>query len=296
MPPADGGVGDAGGSVTADGGVGDAGGSVTADGGALEGGTVDGGGADASSGCTLGAATTPTAKVTGGCAALARDTSACAAQRASQGLSGAWLKLSCRVTLTKMATYVLAESDSMPDYKSNYFPAGDACYEAYTTTFPDPNKIVAQKVALKIPLTPTTAGQAMGLGPVGMAINGVAIFDNQAAPGDDIYKESGSFDRCQGHPARGGAYHYHSEPFAISSDDANLIGVLRDGYFVYGRRDADASLPTLDGHGGHTGTTSDSPGPVYHYHVNVQTSTTPGTAGQTVGFLTTGTYEGSPLP
>src|SRR5438477_1446097 len=120
----------------------------------------------------------------------------------------------------------------------------------------------------------------MGLGPVGLAVNGVAIFDNQAAPGDDIFTEARSFDRCGGHPAPGGAYHYHSEPYAISSDDSRLIGVLRDGYFVYGRRDADGTLPTLDAHGAHLAVPPGGASPAWHYHLIEQTSTNPRTAGQ----------------
>src|SRR5207237_783471 len=73
-----------------------------------------------------------------------------------------------------------------------------------------------------VPVTPATTGQTMGLGPVGIAVNGVASFDDQAAPGDDIFQEALSFDQCQGHPAPGGTYHYHSEPYAISYDDAAL--------------------------------------------------------------------------
>jgi hypothetical protein len=123
----------------------------------------------------------------------------------------------------------------------------------------------------------------------------VALFDNQAAPGDDIFLEAGSFDRCGGHPAPGGQYHYHGEPYSISSDDAHLIGVLRDGYFVYGRRDSDGSLPQLDAIGGHMGVPPDGASAQYHYHLNQQTSNNVGTGGQMQWFLTTGTYEGSPM-
>jgi len=255
--------------------------------------------ADAGGGCALAADTTATATVTNGCARLTRDTSACAAARTAQGLSGAWLEFSCRVTLTRVAgstTYVQASSDSRPDYPSNYFAPTDPCYAAYTPSFPDPNQISPQSLTIKAPATPDTAGAQMGLGPVGIAVNGVAIFDNQAAPGDDIFKEAASFDRCGGHAAPGGEYHYHGEPYAISYDDSNLIGVLRDGYFVYGRRDADGSLPqSLDGHGGHVATTADSATPVYHYHLTQQTSINVDTAGQMQWFLTTGSYEGTPL-
>ena len=40
---------------------------------------------------------------------------------------------------------------------------------------------------------------------------------------------------------------------------------------------------------------ADSPTvPVYHYHVNLQTSTSPGTAGQQQWFLTKGMFRGTP--
>lgn len=129
----------------------------------------------------------------------------------------------------------------------------------------------------------------MALGVVGVAINGVSLFDNTAAPGDDIYQEALSFDPCQGHPA-GSKYHYHSEPYSISYNDSNLIGVMRDGYFLYGRKDMDGSTPSLDSSGGHTGTTPDSPStPVYHYHTNQQTNGT-----ESAWFLTKGVYKAAP--
>ena len=129
-----------------------------------------------------------------------------------------------------------------------------------------------------------------------MAVNGVAIFDDQAAPGDDIFKEASSFDQCQGHPQQQGVYHYHGEPWAITHDDDRFVGVLRDGNPVYGRRDPDGTVPSsLDASGGHTGVTTDSPStPVYHYHVNLQTSTASGTAGEQQWFLTTGQYHNAP--
>ena len=249
--------------------------------------------------CALANNTTATTTTTSGCTLLSRDTTSCLASRLSQGLTGAWLKFSCRVTLKKTTvngqSVVQLTTDGQPDYKSNYFAASNACHTTFNPSFPDPNSISAQNYTMNLPAVPNTQTQAMGLGVVGFAVNGVSLFDNQAAPGDDIYKESGSFDQCQGHPQNNGVYHYHSEPYAISSNDSSLIGVMRDGYFVYGRKDFDGSTPTLDSAGGHTGTTPDSPiTAVYHYHLNLQTSTTTGTAGQTVWFITTGTYKGSP--
>jgi hypothetical protein len=248
----------------------------------------------APAGCALSENTTPMSPVTNGCPVLARNTSDCNNARMTAGLSGAWLAFSCRVTITPGATAYQVQSDGQPDYVSNYFPTTSPCWASYTPAFPDPNQIAAQSLSLQIAVNHTTNHTAMGLGAVGMAVNGVAIFDNQAAPGDDIFTEAQSFDRCGGHPAPGGMYHYHGEPYAISYDDASLIGVLRDGYFVYGRRDMDGSLPVLDAQGGHTGTTPYHASPIYHYHLNEQTSTKPGTSGQTQWFITTGTYEGNP--
>jgi hypothetical protein len=148
---------------------------------------------------------------------------------------------------------------------------------------------------MTFPATPNASGSKMRGAIVGVALNGVPIFGNFAAPGDDIYQEILTFDRCAGHPQQTGVYHYHSEPLSLTYDDANLVGVLLDGYPVYGRHDADGSLPTLDANGGHTGTTAESPStPVYHYHVNEQTSTGPRTGGEKQWFLTTGTYHGAP--
>ena len=78
-------------------------------------------------------------------------------------------------------------------------------------------------------------------------------------------------------------YHYHAEPYALTYDDDALIGVMRDGYFVYGRRDADGSTPgtlaaqiaggtgddnTLYIYGGHTGTApSSADSNAFHYHL-----------------------------
>jgi hypothetical protein len=256
------------------------------------------GGADGAIGpaCPLAANTSATAVTSpSSCAVLSRDTSSCQAQRASDGLSGFWLKLSCRVTLSVAATTITATSDGQPDYTSNYFAKTHACWENYTSAVQNPNTIAQKNHVLQFPRTPDTATQKMTGAIVGLALNGVPIFGNFAAPGDDIFREAMTFDRCGAHPQMAGTYHYHSEPYSISYDDDRFVGVMRDGYPIYGRKDSDGSLPTLDTAGGHTSVTPDSPGnAVYHYHVNEQTSTTAGTAGQKQWFLTTGTYHGTP--
>jgi len=252
-------------------------------------------------GCAALDNTAPTAtKTDTGCTLLTRDVSSCKATREAAGLSGAWLKFSCNVGLAVVTIggkqYVQVTSKSEPDYKSKYWSNTDACYQAYTTAFPDPNTIAEKSIVMNVPMTPDTTNTAQSLGTVGIALNGVAIYDNQAAPGDDIFEEAGSFDECGGHPQGQGVYHYHGDPYAISNNDSNLIGVMRDGYFIYGRKNVDGTEPTnLDAQGGQTSTTVDSDVAVYHYNLNPQTDTGSGTyAGQTQYFLTTGTYHGSP--
>jgi hypothetical protein len=285
--------------------------TATPDGSAPDGST----GADASAApdsasgnaCTLAVNTTPTSKVSAdGCAVLTRDASACNAARVAAGLTGDWLKFSCRVTLTvdKISgpvPFVLVSADSQPDYLSNYFATSSACYENYQVKgMPTPNKIAVQSVKSKVPLTPDAKGVAKKTNNAGVAVNGVWLFNDAAAPPDDIYKAINSFDRCTGHPdpQNGGTYHYHIEPTSISNDDTNLVGVMRDGYFVYGRRDLSLMVPTdLDANGGHTTVTSHSPNtPVYHYHLKQETSTSPGTLGQVAWFVGVGNFHGSVLP
>jgi len=224
-----------------------------------------------------------------GCIVRVRDTSSCRQARLDQGITGAWLKFSCRVTLTKVTVngtaFVQLSSDDRPDYKSIYYGSGDPCYETDSSMVVPPNRntVGAQSIVMTAPLAPSTANgntTVPGAG-IGLAIDGVVLYSDYAAPGDDIYQEAQSFDRCQGHPQNTNQYHHHAEPYAITQDDDALVGVMRDGYFVYGRRDPDGSGPgEADGgltapYYGHVGITVDSPNtPVFHYHVHYETNGT----------------------
>jgi YHYH protein len=86
-------------------------------------------------------------------------------------------------------------------------------------------------------------GKETGLGAIGVSVNGVGIFNNQAAPGDTLSNEFVTFDDGNGHPTPGGAYHYHIEPIKITVNDGKLVGFLRDGFPVYGRKEEDGKFP-----------------------------------------------------
>jgi len=263
---------------------------------------------------TVDANTTVSTAVTttygGICNKLTRDTSSCQSARTALGFSGNWLLFSCNVVLGLVdssgnsvssyssATYVTATITDLPDYTSNYyatsgtysFTANSATvsgnfsdmYSAYTTSFPDPSYIAQQSMVAKIPITPdVNQTDTQGFGMVGVALNGVSILDSAAANTDSIFAESGSFDQCQGHPnsQNGGTYHYHTEPYSLSYDDNNVIGIMLDGYWIYGRKDHDGTYPTVGTsgnvftYGGHTGSSPyDGTGNAFHYHVTLWTA------------------------
>ena len=133
----------------------------------------------------------------------------------------------------------------------------------------NPHMIAAQRVTLRVPSAPTIAGASdTPMGPIGMAINGVVFFNQYAARQQPLTFEIESFDRFNGHPAPGDLYHYHLEPVWLTrSAPSRLVGVLLDGFPVYGPMDASGGAPVdLDMCHGHVAATPEFPGGIYHYH------------------------------
>ncbi|NCI45350.1 YHYH protein [Sediminibacterium soli] len=188
------------------------------------------------------------------------------------------------VTVTTSGDNLVLRSDGRPNHKSPYWGAGNALYEAFPTGHAsNPNGAIGvQNYTMTIPSKPAVASthEATSLGPIGMALNGVAIFNNLEMGGVSI--DAGiisSFDKAGAHPAQSQNYHYHVTGAYTSLDDANLIGFLRDGFPLYGRKDKDGSYPTgLDAYNGHFAATTEFPNGVYHYHA------------ENVNFLNSGYY------
>lgn len=108
---------------------------------------------------------------------------------------------------------------------------------------------------------------ATGLGPIGIAVTGAVIYNDQEGPNVPIDNALPSLDYSAAHTGPQ-SYHYHLEPKAWSNDDGELIGIMADGFFIYGRRDYDGNYPTdLDASGGHFGPTPHNPDGEYHYHI-----------------------------
>jgi hypothetical protein len=181
------------------------------------------------------------------------------------------------VTVTLDGSNVVIRATSVPNHKSPYFASTDARYEAYNGPNPafalNPNRIVAQNLVFRIPATPSVAAtpQATPLGPIGVALNGVAIFNQYAANRQPLTGEINSFDQFNGHPQQSGQYHYHVEPLFLTQTrgKSGLVGFLLDGYPVYGPVENGKTLTSadLDELHGHTHATAEYPAGRYHYHV-----------------------------
>ncbi len=185
-------------------------------------------------------------------------------------------------SITSDGSWIYIKTKNLPDHKSPYYSATNPLYEAYSgTTFggntfvKNPNSIVEQSATIKIPLNPAVnaAHAATPLGPIGVAINGVALFNQYAGPNNQaLTSEIASFDKYYGHPQQSGVYHYHVEPLyltTVTSTKSGLMGFLLDGFPVYGPKEENGTTVTngdLDVYHGHTHTTIDYPNGIYHYH------------------------------
>lgn len=175
------------------------------------------------------------------------------------------------VGIATSGTNLVLSSQGVPNHVTPYYGVGNALYEAQLTGHTvNPGNLQTQTFVMTIPMTPGAASskEATSLGPIGMALNGVAIYNDQE--GGNQALDAGvllSFDRGGAHSGPGGLYHYHVNGDFTSKDDANLIGFLRDGFPIYGRKDKDGTYPSnLDAYGGHTAATTEFTTAIYHYH------------------------------
>jgi hypothetical protein len=91
---------------------------------------------------------------------------------------------------------------------------------------------------------------------MGVAVNGVSIFNQYAAMYSPLTNEANGFDQYGGHPQQQGVYHYHVEPTYITANKGKdaLIGFLLDGFPVYGPLEGTKTITNadLDVYHGHT--------------------------------------------
>jgi hypothetical protein len=183
-------------------------------------------------------------------------------------------------SITNDGTYITIKTTDLPDHKSAYYAASNPLYQAFSgktfggfTFAINPNSIASQSITLKIPVNPAVSANhdATPLGVIGIALNGVALFNQYAGPNTPLTTEIVSFDQYWGHPQQQGVYHYHVEPIYLTQtkfSESALVGFLLDGFPVYGPQENGKTLTSadLDTYHGHTSATADYPNGIYHYH------------------------------
>nr|WP_321233172.1 YHYH protein [uncultured Psychroserpens sp.] len=166
---------------------------------------------------------------------------------------------------------VVIETTGNPNHTTVYWGTGHSLYQEEIDVMLTPSIIpnFDGSATLTVSQNPQLANSstATSLGAIGIAISGAAIYNDQEGNGP-LNEAAGSLDYTGGHIGPG-VYHYHLEPTAFSQDDSNLIGILADGFFIYGRKcNSTGSYPTdLDVSGGHTTSTQHTTEAEYHYHI-----------------------------
>ena len=184
-------------------------------------------------------------------------------------------------SVTVDGDYLSIKCTGVPDHKSPYFKGStweSTLYVADTrSSFKQaPGSYISSfSYTFRIPKAPKEAStkKSLGTATIGVALNGVPIFNQYAAGNTAIVvgqNEYVSFDLYGGHPAPTLDYHYHIEPnyiTGVKGSDA-LVGFLLDGFPVYGPKENGKTIAAtdLDAYHGHTTKTKEYPNGIYHYH------------------------------
>lgn len=164
--------------------------------------------------------------------------------------------------------------DGVPDH---------AVLEAYALADGSTVQVIESAYSVEIPTNPVFADAPTdtNMGSIGVAISGGVYFNPYEGGGASVAVDNNFdidgvpfLDTCNGHPLpTGGDFHYHGVPYCITDevDSAGehsvIIGVLLDGYAVYGPQGEGGEAPSdLDECSGHDGATPEFPDGVYHYH------------------------------
>ncbi|MEZ4850477.1 MAG: YHYH protein [Bacteroidia bacterium] len=176
---------------------------------------------------------------------------------------------------------ITIESNGLPHHTSPYWESSNSLYidpVVANESQMSPGTISESSYTLTVPASPQKASNtsATGLGAIGISITGAPIFNDQEGPNISLSANVASgFDYAGGHMGPTG-YHYHleaadvTENTLLSHDDEKLVGILQDGFLIYGRKcNSTGDHPTdLDESGGHTSSTQHSDGETfYHYHI-----------------------------
>jgi len=176
------------------------------------------------------------------------------------------------VTIYVDGSEVVIETTGLPNHETVYWGEGNSLYKEEPDVDKTPSIMSSNNNAttIRVDATPNLSGNtvATDFNTIGIAVSGSSIFNDQEG-GGPLDAAAASLDWTGAHIGPG-VYHYHLEPKAFSDDDENLVGVLLDGVFLYGRKcNSTGDYPTdLDASGGHTSATQYTDGEEeYHYHI-----------------------------
>ena len=193
-----------------------------------------------------------------------------------------------------IGTSAVTESGSNRTVSGNNLPVdgkiGDwpmTDYPALTSIDRNPGIPSANNFSFTLQLDPAEAANAscVNLGPIGMTLNGVVLYDAVDGRGNDAMAHE-IIDIFGGHPAMSD-YHYHfvperlDETTSMSNGHSGLIGYIRDGFGLYGYNGVggkELSNEDLDECHGHSETSLG-----YHYHATIEYP------------YTIGCYRGTPI-
>lgn len=185
------------------------------------------------------------------------------------------------VTVSFDGDEITIETNALPNHTSPYWDSSNSLYIEPVVANTDqmsPGTINEGSYIVTVSASPEKAATttATGLGAIGISVTGVPIFNDEEGPNVALSENVASgFDYAGGHNGPTG-YHYHlessdvTENTVLSFDDESLVGILQDGFLLYGRKcnSTDAYPTDLDASGGHTSTTQHSGDEeFYHYHI-----------------------------
>ncbi len=184
------------------------------------------------------------------------------------------------VTISYDGDEITIDSNGMPNHTSPYWEETAPLYiEAVVATRLTPGRIGGDRsFTVTVPAAPEIASSssATGLGPIGISVTGVPIFNDTEGENRPIEEEIvQTFDYAGAHNGPSG-YHYHVESSDVpentilSHNDEKLLGIMADGFLIYGRKcNSTGEYPTdLDVSGAHKTSTQHSDGEeFYHYHI-----------------------------
>ncbi|WP_299670905.1 YHYH protein [uncultured Polaribacter sp.] len=184
------------------------------------------------------------------------------------------------VTISFDGDQITIETNGQPNHTSPYWEETHPLHiDPVVALAQTPGRIGNRSLTVTVSAAPEIASSstATGLGPIGISVTGVPIFNDTEGDNRPIEEQIvETFDYAGAHNGPSG-YHYHIESYdvpenntVLSHNDEKLVGIMADGFLIYGRKcNSTGNYPTdLDVSGAHTSSTQHSDGKeFYHYHI-----------------------------